>query len=104
MHSSCYLYKLALIYELMNGHTHLSHAFIIYAFYLKLLKDRQNISGLVSPMYIGKIIELFVKLVVHRDNPMTSPIATHYRLKPFDSHDMREPCNPPEPRLSRKGE
>ena len=33
------LYKIALIYELMNSHTHLSHSFSIIAYILKLLKD-----------------------------------------------------------------
>ena len=35
------MYKLTLIYEFMNGNTHLSHSFIMYAISPKTAGDRQ---------------------------------------------------------------
>ena len=35
-------------------------------------------------------------------NPHDVTPNAHTFLKPFESHDMRESCNPPEPRLSRE--
>ena len=55
------LYKLALIYEFMNGYTHLSHSFIIYAFSLKTDWDRQISmvrSSHVPPEYKGKTVKV----------------------------------------------
>ena len=46
---SALLYKLALIYELMNSHTELSHSFTIHAFSLKLLKDSSKYQWFYFP-------------------------------------------------------
>ena len=62
----CKLYILAVIYELMNGHTHLSHSFVINAFSLKLLKDRQNIGDLPFPIHSPCVQERSVNFLSDR--------------------------------------
>ena len=98
------MYKLALIYELMNGHTHLPHSFVIIAFSLKLLKDSSKSIVFpfphISHVYGEEQRTLNIQCMSRAPRDVTQP--THTFLKPFDSHDMREPCNLPEPRLSRE--
>ena len=80
------LYKLALIYKLIHGHTHLSHSFIINAFSLKLLKDSLKYQWFylsVPSVYTGKISELFVKPVVRHETPITAPVPLIHFLSHF---------------------
>ena len=74
--SSIQLYKLAIIYELMNGHTHLSHSFIMHAFSVKLLKDSSKPMVFPiphCPLVYGEEHWTFVYLVIHRVTLVTSP-------------------------------
>ena len=54
------------------------------------------------PVYTGQISELFIKPVVRDETSLDVAHSNYSSLKPLDSHDMRELCNLPEPRLSRE--
>ena len=100
------LYKLALIYELMNGHTHLSHSFIINAFLPETAESSSKFGGLpypAPPLCVQGRTGTFCQASYGMHKTLvTSPVATYSSLKPFDSHNMHEPCNPLEPYLSRE--
>ena len=88
-----------------TGHTHLSHSFIIHAFLWNCWRIHKK--SVVFPIPHSSRVYMedhWTSCQAGRTSraPRDVTRLIHSCLEPFESHDMREPCNPPEPRLSRE--